>query len=585
MAYVPKIRKAYYPFDFLLRSAPYEGKGAVVAENCKLHDGRLVKVKAAEEWTEIAGAPSILHGYSYKKNDGTEQKFVAFADNDYFTIRAINDDKTLTTPTLPEANEAAITGTMTFTSGSAAVSAAGGAFTSELSVGDLVYLDGEYASRANIASITDDDNLVLTAVYAGTGGAGSGKRSSPHYTNTLFSFRQIGKYLFVGNDSTTIALARWSGTTLTPSSNAPDEIKFLARDKNRLVAGEPRQTGFSETDFATSNDWEGGTGSKVHGVYKTEIIVPKAGIEAGSGIVISGEIGADAQKVIPNNASDDISADTSLDGFTSLEKGVSDNNKVCAAGGFVFKINPDGIHQMNPFTGESINLTDTGEIGRKWKNYTTINAVIAYDIENEWVVACLQLGARNDTLLCIDISKENGENRPIFTVPNSYYSSLFVSGGELFAGDSASGKIHRVFQSARSAFRYSQEWDGIDLPVTKKKIKKLSVFANASPLSTFIGRVYVDGSSTHIWEETFKVSEAARGMSDAGYECYVFESGSIELFTKGVDYMKRTKPRAKFSTIRFEIVNDDQYDFELLDVVIEYKAKSKLIRSKSMNRL
>lgn len=582
MVAVPKLEKSYFPFSFLLRSASYQGKGALIAENCKLHDGRVQKTQTQLVWTTVDGVAAILHGFNYKKNDGTHQKIVAFADNAYYTIRTVDSDKTLSTPTLPEANEAAITGTLTFTNGSADVSAVGGAFTSELSVGDLIYLDAEYAHRTTIESITDNDNLVLSVVYPGAGGAGNGKRSSPHFTSDLFSSRQIGQYFFIGNDSATLALCRWDGTTLEPSTNAPDEIKFLTRDKNRLVAGEPRQTGFSEEDFATSNNWTGGAGAKVHGVYKTELVVPTAGIEAGSGIVIAGEIGSDAQKVIPNNASDDIANDTSIDGFTSLERGVDSANQICAAAGFVFKLNPDGIHQMNPFTGESVNLTNTGEIGRKWKNYDTSAGVIAYDIGNKQVVACVKLGARNDTLIIVDVSDED---RPISTVPDAFYSSLFVSGNDLYGGSSSNGTIYKVFGTLRAEFHYSQEWDGLDSPQTEKKLKTISIFANVNPLSEFTAKLYTDGSATPFWERTLTTSDATSITSSTAYEGYVFELGKAELFTQGQDYIKDTKARVKFSTIRFEITNDDPYFFELLDVVIRYKSKQKLTSEKTMKRV
>lgn len=582
MAYVQKLRKSYFPFSFLLRSAPYQGKGALKAENCRIMDGRILKMKAAEEWTDIDSESAILHGHSYKKDDGTHQKFTVFLDNGYYVMRAIDSDKTLITPTLAEAKEVAFTGTVTFTNGSAAVSAVGGLFTTELTVGDLIYLDAEYANIGQIKSISNNTNLVLEEVYAGAGGAGIGMRSSPHFTSDITSFEQIGAVLFIGNDETTLPLLMWNGSVLAATANAPTGIKFLTRDKNRLVAGGERKTEFSGDAIATSNDWDAEAGASGEGEYKTELIAPKAGISAGSGIIIVGEIGSDAQKVIPNNASDEISADTSIDGFSSPELGVDSPNKICAAGGFVYKLNAEGIHRMNSFNGESVNLTETGEIGRKWKNYDTTNGIIIYDIANKWVIACVTLGARNDTLIGIDVSKEE---LPIFTVPDSYYSSLFISGNELFAGSSSDGKIYKPFAVTRSRIQYSHEWDGIDLPVTEKKIKKFSIFANVHPLSSFILNLYIDGSDTPFYSVTLSTSDSERKMRDGEWNGYVFEAGNIELNTLGVDYMKENRARTKFSTIRFEIIEDSQYDFEILDAVIEYKSKSKLIREKAMNRV
>jgi hypothetical protein len=69
-----------------------------------------------------------------------------------------------------------LTGTVTFTNGSTAVSGSGTAFTSELAVGQLIAPDANItgsnlyviANWGKISSITNDTNLVLTANYGGT---------------------------------------------------------------------------------------------------------------------------------------------------------------------------------------------------------------------------------------------------------------------------------------------------------------------------------------------------------------------------------------------------------------------------------
>lgn len=68
-----------------------------------------------------------------------------------------------------------LTGTVTFTTDSTAVSAVNGAFESQLEAGDIIFLDGEEQYGAVVQSITDDNNLILDAEYEGTGGAGTGK--------------------------------------------------------------------------------------------------------------------------------------------------------------------------------------------------------------------------------------------------------------------------------------------------------------------------------------------------------------------------------------------------------------------------
>lgn len=69
----------------------------------------------------------------------------------------------------------ALTGTLTFTNGSAAVSATGGAFTTEVAAGDIVRLDADDA-WGEVLSVTDNNNLTLTANYAAAGGAGAASK-------------------------------------------------------------------------------------------------------------------------------------------------------------------------------------------------------------------------------------------------------------------------------------------------------------------------------------------------------------------------------------------------------------------------
>ncbi|NOZ68019.1 MAG: hypothetical protein GXP46_01920 [Deferribacteres bacterium] len=88
---------------------------------------------------------------------------------DYFVDSTRGDDTNGT-----GAWKAALTGTITMTNGSTAVSAVGGAFTSELWAGAWICLDADETSDvwAQVSSITDDNNLVLVSNYTGAGGSG-----------------------------------------------------------------------------------------------------------------------------------------------------------------------------------------------------------------------------------------------------------------------------------------------------------------------------------------------------------------------------------------------------------------------------
>ncbi len=73
----------------------------------------------------------------------------------------------------------ALTGTLTFTEDSTAVTGSGTAFTTELDVGDTVKLDAD-GTYYTVSSITSDTALVLRDAYTGTTGAGAGS-SGPEY--------------------------------------------------------------------------------------------------------------------------------------------------------------------------------------------------------------------------------------------------------------------------------------------------------------------------------------------------------------------------------------------------------------------
>lgn len=64
----------------------------------------------------------------------------------------------------------ALTGTVTMTNGSTAVTGTSTLFTTELAVGDYIYLNAQQTQLGKVASITNNTALVLTATYGGTTG-------------------------------------------------------------------------------------------------------------------------------------------------------------------------------------------------------------------------------------------------------------------------------------------------------------------------------------------------------------------------------------------------------------------------------
>lgn len=94
-----------------------------------------------------------------------------------------------------------LTGTITFTNGSTAVTGVGSLFTSELRIGDWIRLSTDADSTASyrrVSAITSDTDLTLGATYGATGGAGTGVATSDviHITNN----GGIGGNAIIGNN-------------------------------------------------------------------------------------------------------------------------------------------------------------------------------------------------------------------------------------------------------------------------------------------------------------------------------------------------------------------------------------------------
>ena len=68
IAPTPRKRKSLFPFKGLMRSVEFEGKGACLAENVVLDDGRLRKMKAPSLVMTRAG----IEGYRWMAEEGFE---------------------------------------------------------------------------------------------------------------------------------------------------------------------------------------------------------------------------------------------------------------------------------------------------------------------------------------------------------------------------------------------------------------------------------------------------------------------------------------------------------------------------------
>lgn len=76
----------------------------------------------------------------------------------------------------------ALTGTITFTNGSATVTGSGSTFTTEVAAGDLIQLDGD-GTLMKVISVETNTSLTLSNLYNDTGGAGASSLISPTETD------------------------------------------------------------------------------------------------------------------------------------------------------------------------------------------------------------------------------------------------------------------------------------------------------------------------------------------------------------------------------------------------------------------
>ena len=423
-----------------------------------------------------------------------------------------------------------------------------------------------------LKAVEHDDLTIVTPA----GGAGD-----VNFTSSNFDITQIGTTAYISNESATTPMYSWDGATLTAITNAPASPKYILRDGNRLATNKVF-SGETLTDFTA------GAAVSADGDYAMSL-EPVGGVEAGAGIIVFGRMGAEAHKVIPNNASDDVSAKTKIDSFSYTGLGISNTHQCVAGKNFVYFFNSDGIHEMNPYDGSTTNLIDFGNIALRWKNYTLTNAFIEYDSENDRVVVTVKQRGQNDTLVIVDTK---WKERPVSIATGGYFSSMANVNNQLYGGSSNDAKILSVFETYTNrdttelTFKYTIEWDALTNAMLEKRLKRFAIFANLNPHSSFTAKLYKDGSHSAIKEETFTTTAALEtgvlGSVLAPWGKYVFNLGGERAEASAetnTDKIQRVRKNSKVSTFCLEITETSFYDFTVNDILIEYKTKGKIIKN------
>jgi len=401
------------------------------------------------------------------------------------------------------------------------------------------------------------------------------------FTSEIFDFVQIGKKGFISNFSATTPLFQWDGITLAATSNAPTEIKFLSRDGLRLVAGSGNLTKFSGGEIETNNNFTTGAGVKKNGDYASTLQTPTAAVSANTGVVIFGEFGAEAHWVQPNAASDDLSDKTKIQNFSFNGRGVSNKKQVCVANNYIYFFNDDGIFEMNPYSGQVINLADTGEIKKIWENTDFSFGSIAYDNKNDFIVIIGKYKAmQNNVMFCVNL---NDNKRSISMADNSFFNCLVSGKDELFGGSSFDGKIIKIFSGYSTVngndtyFRFISERDGFNNSLIAKKIKRIYFFISSYPQVNFTIKLYFDGYNKAAISQTFSTPPQQISTTQQVFGKYVFNFGkkTIENQTESINL---SRYRNKFSTFSFEIIESSTHDFIVHDFLIEYETTGRLLK-------
>ncbi len=588
IAPAPRKRKSLFPFTGLMRSVEYQGKGTCLAKNVVLRDGFLDKMKGGRRLFTRANTESYFWGAGFKNSLGQYllMYLVESSLDSEYILELYNLSTGVTTyPVLAEANEVALTGTITFTNGSTAVSATGGGFLTEVAVGDSIYLDGEYANRMTVASITDDDNLVLSANYAGTGGAGNGKTATKHFTTTDLFFRQIGDegYLHTGESSGNAF--SFNGTTLTAYSNAPVSTRYLLLDGNRLASNEE----FSSEISTTLTDWDSGTVVQTEGVYSAGFTA-NGGIETSQGVLIVGDMGAQLHQVIPNSASDDVSAQTKINSFSYTGAGIQNTKQICMGKNFAYIINKEGIIEMNPFSGEARNLVSQGNIERRWSGYDVTDAIIEYDGKHNRIICLVKDIGQYDTMIVVDLEDKN---RAISVQPNSYLSYLLNINNQIYGLSSNNGNVYELFESSSDrddnalTMDIVLEWDALEGISTENILKQILIHANLDARSSIRARLYINGSQEAIKDETFSGASTSQSSTRSVIAVSGFYVGglggrSFSAEDGNTDQTMKLKKSARVVTYTLRLTETSVYPCTIYDIIVEYKTRNRLSREKVM---
>lgn len=580
-----KTSKSYTPFQDGMRGVDF-ASGASYQQNIVPDRGALEKIKQSDILKDITEFTSIKYVSSYKTTTGEDQVLVFGLIGSDLKLRVIEESGTVLTPGTEL--ETTKTGTVTATSGSNTIAGVSTLFLTELVPGDFITFSPGDGIDYEIDSIANDTTLVIKVVYGGATVVGSdiklvefpGGIGDFVFTGTVTS-RQVSTVTMIGHE---IGAKKWNGSSINNVTGSGSIS--TARDGTRLgYIGTDGTAHF--TDNTPADGYTGGTGANADGDYNVGFPLATAIIEGGTGVVIFGEEAAEAHWVQPNNASDDVSSRTKIESFSYRGRGVKNERFLASTGNSIIFMNEDGVFEMNSYSGKVDNLIIGGKIERYWNDQVDAsNGFVAYDQANDRIIAQVAIDSPQNNKFIIFDRREG--NPPVF-VDNQFLDHAGIVGGKLIGGSSSGGKVNTLFsnystsEGDTSKARFITEFDGLGSMQSVKNLQSISAILQMSPEASVVMRAYFNNETAPSLEKTITANDLTTSNNEtAVYGEYVFAMGARDLVQELVIRGERVKAGMRFHTIAIEIIEESSANFKIYDIILEYKAGTRIARSMSL---
>ena len=549
---------------------PFTGSGEQLVENMYIDTGKYLKMTGNSVWKDLSLTVPVDNIFEYQTPSGEYQLLVTYYDGSNYKLKAIEEDGTVLTPNTVAPT---ITGTADFTEDSNTVTGTLTLFTTELKVGDWIKATAGDGIKYRVVKIKTDTSLEIAGLYEGTDAIGSAityvAGVNPNFTKKAFYSRSIGGIAYIANGQ---FLYAWNGTDLLLFDvDTFGEIKGLLVDGRRLVVIGEIKTSFSINDPAQNVVFFGSSGVNSSGDYKTTLRA-KGGIEAGAGIILFGDYGAESHWVRSNDASDDVSADTKIQEFRYTGRGVSEQNRVTAGRDYAYFLNELGLHRMNPFTGDTKNLMDdAGKILRYFHTLSLAESKLVFSPKEKAIVFSTTDGdGTNDRLLAF---YEDTESFAFKT--RVYANGLAVVDNQLYGGEQ-NGKIVKVWDDSRYSdqngesypARIITEWDSITSVHELKSYLRGNLHFSLSPDSDGLTvNLYFNGSDSVISSSSYTTEDATDTSSAVGEGgIYEFGVGSPDE-TNNSQNVRRKRWVNSFTTYAIELTEQSIEPLEFISLM------------------